>query len=111
MYHLLGLIQLLILTQSRLLPDLSGLFETKAPVTESVSIFPMPITEQAKTGTVYWSALQAIRRRRYAENWKPPVYTRNNFTRNASRKKPLAGNRVAIIDKLYLVFCQWKTEG
>ncbi|MES2331780.1 MAG: hypothetical protein V4539_19390 [Bacteroidota bacterium] len=99
------------LTQSRLMPDLSGLFETKAPVTETFSYFPIPITGQVKTGAAYWHEWQAIRRRKYAASRKPPVYTNNNFARNRTRKKPLARNRPTIVDKLYLVFCQWKTEG
>ena len=47
---------------------------------------------------------------RDTEKWIPPVY-RDKILYKTSLKKLFGRTRVIIADKLYLVFCQWKTEG
>ncbi|MES2374889.1 MAG: hypothetical protein V4557_20090 [Bacteroidota bacterium] len=98
------------LTQSRLMPDLDVLFKSSPPQTETGILLIAGQTRTAETATVYYQALGPTRRKRYAKKWIPPV-SRNKISYKLSSKKSAGRSRVISDDKLYLVFCQWKTEG
>lgn len=110
MYTLLGLIQMLMLTQSRLMPDLDVLFRPATNQTEAVSHFPAGTQQLIDTGSVYRVAIGIIHRKRNDEKWIPTV-RRNKITPKFSIKNSFCRTRVLAAGKLYLVFCQWKTEG
>ncbi|MEO7531498.1 MAG: hypothetical protein ABIS69_08805 [Sediminibacterium sp.] len=110
MYTLLGFIQtLLMLTQSRLMPDLSMLWEPRTEIAAVVSHTTNFAGNSIRTSAFYSSPLEALRIRD-KENWKPPALNteRKSFPVLLQNIKPY---RRPIINKRYLVFCQWKTEG
>ncbi|MEO8171622.1 MAG: hypothetical protein ABI581_01010 [Sediminibacterium sp.] len=110
MYTLLGLIQLLMITQSRLMPDFGVLWQAAPPKTEAVSNTPVQQGSGIESITAN-SHLPAITpRKRYTEKWIPPV-KRNNLFYNLGLKRRFNRSRLIAVNKLYLVFCQWKTEG
>jgi hypothetical protein len=109
MYTLLGLIQLLMLTQLRLMPDLDMLFKPSPPPTEAVFHLLIAQTKGAETNAVYRQVLITTRRKSNTKKWIP-AEPRNNVSRRLPLKTSF-GRRVVTANKLYLVFCQWKTEG
>jgi hypothetical protein len=98
------------LTQSRLMPDLDVLFKPSPPQTETGALLVAAQTNTTKTATVCYQSLATIRRKRDDEKWIPPV-SRNKTVYKRLIKNAFSRSRVIGADKLYLVFCQWKTEG
>lgn len=109
MYALIGLIQfLLMLTQSRLMPAMQDLWEEKAVVsikTITNGVSGIPVKENHQTvydATNVTGPEEKQIPRRYHQLYKP-------YQPGLSEKrKPFARS---FSDKLYLVFCQLKTEG
>lgn len=109
MHALIGLIQfLLMLTQSRLMPAMQGLWEEKAVVsikTITNGVSGIPVQENHQTvydATNVTGPEEKQIPRRYHQLYKP-------YQPGLSEKrKPFARS---FSDKLYLVFCQLKTEG
>jgi len=111
MYSLLGFVQvLLMLTQSRLVPNLDFVWSYEHVANERITkpLSDQPALQLPNTVAykVYRDAIQRKRKEQWAQRtgWKP----RRRFqlpSLQASRytTKP--------VNKLYLVFCQLKTEG
>lgn len=109
MYSLIGLIQfLLMLTQSKLMPAMQGFWEEKTVVEKmaAANVFSdKPIAENRQTcfyATLVTRPEEKQIPRKYQQFSKP---YRVGLLKNGKPFLP------AFSDKLYLVFCQLKTEG
>jgi hypothetical protein len=98
------------LTQSRLVPDLSFVWREEKLVAPTV-IMPAAKTTWHIPVTGRQSFRLEALRNDDKDKWQPPVWGSEPAVRALMQRKPLWPKAVAGNGKLYLVFCQLKTEG
>jgi len=101
---------LLMLTQSRLMPDLDMIWETKPVITTTASSLATAPMVDLNITTIYRSSLIAVRGRD-DENLLPCGFRAERIVYGRSVQNAVRPDSVSSVNKLYLVFCQLKTEG
>lgn len=111
MHTLIGLIQLLlVLTQSRLVPNLAFVWQAEKAVVIKAEVPVGKLVGWMPATTREWHQVDALPRDD-KDKWVPQPWEVLPGYQPQDRSKLLWPKAFAGSDKLYLVFCQLKTEG
>lgn len=108
MHTLLGFIQfLLMLTETKLIPDISWVWNSEPVVKEAVVTATHAVHFQDHSDVHFYFSPAAL----CSDEEKSIPITRGTSFRNYVIRKQAWPQRQYVNSKLYLVFCQLKTEG
>jgi hypothetical protein len=111
MYTLIGFIQiLLMLTQNRLVPDLSFVWREEKAAAVTVMMPAIKTTWHLPVTGRQCFRIEALREDD-KDKWQAPVWSGEPAVGILRQQKLVLPKVVAGNGKLYLIFCQLKTEG